>query len=130
MSKALQVFWRNDRGTWIGDDQLLDCSFSIAGDPGENFFRDGEDAAAWLVREAVIKNTGLSWPRRVTLHDHRRIDLLQVIERSSHRTNDFHARTPLANVGFQDEWQHNSVFAQRVMKRKQPVGRGLAGHEI
>src|SRR6266852_3383399 len=69
VAKPVEIFVGNEAGALILPNQVFNRVPPIAGDGWEDLVRDGEDASAALVGEAVVKYTGLVRARRVTLDE-------------------------------------------------------------
>src|SRR2546426_12627092 len=67
LTEPLQVCVRQKASALVSPDEFLDGVLAVAGDGRKNLFRDGEDASARLVREAVVEDSALARARGVAL---------------------------------------------------------------
>ena len=130
VGEAAQIGPRDETRARIGRDQLREGADAIAGDGGEDFLRDAEDVTAFRARETVVENADLVRAGRVALHDDRRLDLLEIIERIGHGADQFHAVAALAEIGFEDERERNRMLAASAVEREQAIGGGVAFDRI
>ena len=92
-------------------------------------FRDREDAPAVLLREAIIKHTGLQRPRSTTLNNDRRAIGAEIFLRLFWCADEFHPDTALAHIGFQNEWIINVVLDSKRVERRAAFGSWRAAQQ-
>src|ERR1051326_3746402 len=115
IGKTLQICVGNQRSSAVGVNQFLDRFRSIADDEWENLLCDGENLSPRLVRKAEIENTRFLLACGVALKNHRRVDLMQILERIAHRSDQPDTVATLTQVWFQNERKRDVVLSTETM---------------
>src|SRR5207249_10214140 len=63
VTEPLQVFVRQKASALVSPDEFLDGVLAVAGDGRKNLLRNGENASARLVREAVVEDSDFTRAR-------------------------------------------------------------------
>ncbi len=119
-AETLEILIRHKAGARIAPDQFRQGGFSVTDENRKQLFRDGEDVAARLVREAIVEYAGFPRAGHVALDDERCGSLSQIGFRLFRRANQLDACAALAYVGLEDE-RDISVPAMR--SKSQRVGK-------
>ena len=115
-AQTAQIRLRHKSRPFIPCDEFLDGVLSIACDGGKTFLRDGKDASAPLIGQAIVEHAGFVRAGSVTLDEQWSDGAAQIFRRLLHRADQFHPHTTLADVGFQNERKVEAMPGTKLMQ--------------